>query len=34
MRSQLDVIDWIASFSFVKGSGQTQLELKMTNPKP
>jgi protein TonB len=34
MRSQLDVIDWIASFSFIKGSGQTQLELKMTNPKP
>jgi protein TonB len=34
MRAQLDVIDWIASFAFVKGSGQTQLELKMTNPKP
>ncbi len=34
MRSQLDVIDWIATFAFVKGSGQTQLELKMTSPKP
>jgi protein TonB len=34
MKAQLDVIDWIATFTFVKGSGQTQLELKMTSPKP
>jgi len=34
MKAQLDVIDWIATFTFVKGVGQTQLELKMMNPKP
>lgn len=34
MRSQLDVIDWIATFAFVKGQGDTPLELKMFNPTP
>lgn len=34
MRSQLDVIEWIASFAFIKGGSETQLELKMTTPNP
>jgi protein TonB len=34
MRSQLDVIEWIASFAFIKGTSETQLELKMTTPNP
>ena len=33
LRSQLDVIDWIATFSFVKGAGSTQLELRMSPAK-
>ncbi len=28
MAEQLDVIDWIATFDFVKGQGGTRLELK------
>ena len=34
MKSQLDVIDWIATFTFVKGSGQSQLELNAAHSKP
>jgi periplasmic protein TonB len=34
MRSQLDVIDWIATFSFVNGGGQSQLELNAAPTKP
>ena len=34
MKSQLDVIDWIATFTFVMGSGQSQLELNATHSKP
>ena len=33
MRSQLDVIDWIATFTFVMGSSQSQLELNTVRPK-
>jgi len=34
MKSQLDVIDWIATFTFVMGSGQSQLELNAAHSKP
>jgi protein TonB len=33
VRSQLDVIDWIATFSFVQGSDTSQLELRMSPAK-
>jgi protein TonB len=33
MLAQLDVIDWIATFEYVGGGMQPQLELRMKNPK-
>jgi protein TonB len=34
MMAKLDIIDWIATFDFVPGNGQSQLELGTTTELP